>query len=45
VDGLNNILDDIEDKYEIYNLSVSLLTSIKYYHLVMRKIKLLKKLK
>lgn len=43
VDSLNNILDDLEDEYEIYNLLVSLLISKKYCHLVLKNIKLLRK--
>lgn len=43
IDGLNSILDNLEDEYEIYNLIVSLLISKRYCHLVLRNILLLKK--
>ena len=40
---LNNVIDDLNNDYEIYNLIVSLLISKKYCHLILKNIKLLNK--
>lgn len=42
-DSLNNILDNLNDEYEIYNLIISLLISKKYCHLILKNSKILEK--
>jgi hypothetical protein len=45
IEYLNNIIDDLDDEHEVYNLLISLLISKKYCHLILKNIKILKKFK
>ena len=42
IEYLNNIIDDLDDEHEVYNLLISLLISKKYCHLILKNIKILK---